>query len=67
MFFKPQLMYRHLHRDDFQLFFSAIRFPKVAGHVQNRLKNDHFEWGVDGFRYFSLISVITFSNQDHPF
>ena len=22
--------------------------------------------GVDGFNYFSLISVILFSNQDHP-
>jgi len=23
--------------------------------------------GVDGFSYFSLISVILFSNQDHPY
>jgi len=22
--------------------------------------------GIDGFSYFSLISVVLFSNQDHP-
>jgi len=31
-----------------------------------QVKNDHFEWSVDGFSYFSLISVILFSNQYHP-
>jgi len=25
-----------------------------------------FKGGVNGFSYFSLISVILFSNQDHP-
>jgi len=29
-------------------------------------QNDHFEKGVDGFTYFSLISVILISKQDHP-
>jgi hypothetical protein len=40
---------------------------KVAGHGQNMSKMTIFKGGVDGFSYVSLISVILFSNQDHPF
>jgi hypothetical protein len=31
-----------------------------------RSKMTILKGGVDGFSYFSLISVILFSNQDHP-
>jgi hypothetical protein len=31
------------------------------------VKKTHFERGIDAFNYFSLISVILFCNQDHPF
>ena len=41
-------------------------FPKVAGHGSERSKMTILKGGVDGFSYFSLISVILFSNQDHP-
>jgi len=52
----------------FQLFYSENYFPKVAGHVQNRSKMTNLKGGVDGFSYFFilLVSVILFSNQDHP-
>ena len=50
----------------FQQFSSENCFPKVAGHSLEQIKNYHFERGVDGFSYFSLISVILFSDQDHP-
>jgi len=51
-----------------QLFSSGEKLPKVSGHVhsQNRSKMDHLKGGVDDFSYFSLISVILFSNQNHP-
>ena len=52
-------------RDDlFKTYF--ICFPKVAGHGQNRSKMIIVKRGVDGFSYFSLISIILFSKQDHP-
>jgi len=38
---------------------------KLAGHGENRPKMTILKGGVDGFSYFSLISVILFSNQDH--
>jgi hypothetical protein len=37
-------------------------FPKVEGHGQNKKKMTILKGGVDGFSYFSLISVILFSN-----
>jgi hypothetical protein len=37
---------------------------KVVGPDQNRLEMNIFKGGVDSFSYFSLISVILFSNQD---
>ena len=46
------------------LFSSENCFPKVALHGQNRSKMTILKGGVDGFSYFSLISVILFSNQD---
>jgi hypothetical protein len=51
---------------DFNYFPLKIVFPRVTGHGQNRSKMTILEEGVDGFSYFSLISVILFSNQDHP-
>ena len=61
------------HRDDsFQLFnwiqllFSEKCFPKTAGHSQNRSIMTFLKWDVDGSSCFSLISVILFSKQDHP-
>jgi len=50
----------------FQLFSSENCFPKVAGHSQNRSKMTILKGGVYGFSFFSLISVILFTNQDHP-
>jgi hypothetical protein len=41
-------------------------FPKIVGHYQNWSKMAILKRGVDGFSYFSLISVILLSNQDHP-
>ena len=40
-------------------------FPKVARHRENRPKMTILKGGVDGLSYFSFISVILFSNQDH--
>jgi hypothetical protein len=40
--------------------------PKVAGHGQNRSKLTILKGSKDGFSYFSLISIILFSNQGHP-
>ena len=60
--------YYYYYRDDsfklfnwFQLFSSENCFLKVAGHDQTIMKGDR-----DGFSYFSLISVVIFSNQVHP-
>jgi len=52
------------------IFFSVIFLWKLFSEScwtrSEQVKNDHFIGGVDGFSYFSLISVILFSNQDHP-
>ena len=63
-------VYHVFYRNDsfrlFQLFSSENSLLKIAGHCQNRSKVTILNGGVDGFSYFSLISVILFSNQDHP-
>ena len=47
--------------------YSENYFPKVAGHGQNMSKNDNFGSGCRWFQlYLLLISVILFSNQNHP-
>ena len=49
-----QLFYR------LQLFSSENCFPKIAGHGQNKSKMTILKLDVDGFSYFSLISVFFF-------
>jgi len=41
-------------------------FSKSCWTQSEQIKNDHFERNVVGFSYFSLISVLLFSIQDHP-
>jgi hypothetical protein len=60
-------------RDDFLNLFNLIQlissencFLKVAGHGQSRAKMTVLKGGVDGFSYFTLISVILFCNHDYP-
>jgi hypothetical protein len=43
-----------------------VLFWKVAGHGQNEAKMTILKGGVAVFIYFSLISVILFSNQERP-
>ena len=51
---------------DFSYFLSENCVPIVAGHGQNRSKLTILKGSKDGFSYFSLISIILFSNQGHP-
>jgi hypothetical protein len=47
-------------------YFPLKLFSESCWTWSEQVKNDHFDRGVDGFSYFSLILVILFSNQDHP-
>jgi hypothetical protein len=49
---------------DFSYFTLKIVFRKLLD-SQNRSKMTILKGGVDGFIFFSLISVILFSYQDH--
>ena len=51
---------------DFSYFPLKIDFPKVAELGQNWSNLTILKGDVDSFSYFSLISVILFSNQDNP-
>ena len=73
MFALPRIVLKFIKTCDifqlfnwFQLFFSKNCFLKVAGHGPNMSKMTIFKGGVEGFSKVSLISVILFSNQDHP-
>jgi hypothetical protein len=47
-------------------FLRIFFFFKSCWTRSEQVKNDNLEEGVDGLSHFSLISVILFSNQDHP-
>jgi hypothetical protein len=51
---------------DFSYFPLKIVFRKLLDKVKTGKKITNLKGGVDGLNYFSLISVILFSNQDHP-
>jgi len=55
-----------IYLTDFNYFPLKIVFLKVTAHCQNRSKITILKVGVDGVSYFSLISVILFSNKHHP-
>ena len=75
MFALPRIVLKFIKTCDIStgmIFFSYLTdfsyfSLKVAGHGQQMSKMTIFKGGVDSFSYFSLISVILFSNQDHPF
>ena len=74
MFALPRIVLKFIKTCDIStgmIFFSYLTdfsyfSLKVAGHGQKMSKMTIFKGGVDSFSYFSLISVILFSNQDHP-
>jgi hypothetical protein len=51
---------------DFSYLPLKIIFRKLLNTVRTGKKMTILKGGVDGFSYFSLILVILFSNQDHP-
>jgi hypothetical protein len=52
---------------DLSYFPLKIVFRKLLDMFKTGIKkNSHFERGCNDFSYFSLISVVLFSNQDHP-
>ena len=51
---------------DFSYFTLKIVFQKLLDTVRTNKKMTILKGGVDNFRYFSLFSVILFSDLDHP-
>jgi hypothetical protein len=54
------------HLTGFSYFPLEKKNPKVAGRDLNRSEMEVLKEGLDGFSYFVRFSIISFSNQNHP-